>query len=238
MQFNCTAWLLKTRSGKAEEPETAFSKNELTVRRSKLNALPATKIHELIEKHQVAFSKRLSKHDLVIAVSEEKAISTHEIGLAVVAYRKPRSATHSSQSSLSRPPDELGFLAHLKGEFANLDYVYLFPEIPKPKLDGAASYLIGGRFRSKHVLVLYDNTFWGGAGDGFCLTRDSICWHNIGEPTKRVMYSDVYQVQINPGWISYTVQVNGENIDLNLGDSKRIARSLENVLAWIRGHVD
>ena len=71
-------------SGKTEEPKTAFRKtafrkNELVLRQWKLHELSKPQIHELIKKHQVAFPKRLSKHDLVTAVSEETAISTHDL---------------------------------------------------------------------------------------------------------------------------------------------------------------
>jgi hypothetical protein len=70
-------------SGNTEEPEPAFSQDQLVYRRSQLTKLLMAKIYGLAKKHQVKLSRRLNKHDLVKAVSEEKAISTHEIDLLV-----------------------------------------------------------------------------------------------------------------------------------------------------------
>jgi actin-like ATPase involved in cell morphogenesis len=115
----------KSGSGKTEEPETEFFKYQLASRRAKLTALSMVKIHELIEKHQVVLSKRLNKHDLVKAVSEEKAISTHEIGLWVANIPKPprRKDNSKKRPEPKSPPRETHAPKH---DYSWVKYVWFF----------------------------------------------------------------------------------------------------------------
>jgi len=56
---------------------------------------------------------------------------------------------------------------------------YFYPEIPASKEDNAREVHAAVLRPDERVLVLYDDTVFGAADDGFVLTTTRICWRNI-----------------------------------------------------------
>jgi len=67
---------------------------------------------------------------------------------------------------------------------------YLRPHIPESKLKQAfQTYLSPKGLRDiSKILLLYDDTFFGSAEDGFCLTSDELYWHNAWEADSHSIY--------------------------------------------------
>jgi tetratricopeptide (TPR) repeat protein len=78
---------------------------------------------------------------------------------------------------------------------------YLRPNIPESKLKQAfQTYLSPRGLRDiSKILLLYDNTLFGGAEDGFCLTSDELYWHNAWEAvTHSIYYSTIISTTVSP----------------------------------------
>lgn len=65
------------------------------------------------------------------------------------------------------------------------DMVFIAPEIPADKLDGALSSYASGANRDA-VLLLADDTFWGGAGDGVLVTVSKLFFSTKFSDTKHI----------------------------------------------------
>lgn len=94
--------------------------------------------------------------------------------------------------------------------------------IPTAKLE-AAIQTYGADVSAQDVLLLYDNTVWGGAKDGFFLTASSVHWHNMwGSGPRRLRYKEVETITSSQGILSAKLVLNLEEIDLNMGNPKQI----------------
>mgnify|MGYP001309544140 FL=1 len=121
------------------------------------------------------------------------------------------------------------FLPHLFRQFGNLDRMYVYPEIPEEKLTAAAKYLMS--VEPEDVLVLYDDTFWRGGSDGFCLTSTAISWQNLYCEPVHFMFIDIYQVELALGLLTQIVTVNGENLEVSSSsDAKLVVKALKYIL--------
>jgi DnaJ-domain-containing protein 1 len=116
-------------------------------------------------------------------------------------------------------------------DFSN-SRVFLAPSIPDDKLQGAVS-AYGCGISPSSVLLLYDDTIWGGAREGVMLTTDSVCSHNIGEDPVRIRYADVKTVShVESGFLqSAAVVVNGHKTNTNTADDEtRVAQTLAHAI--------
>lgn len=79
--------------------------------------------------------------------------------------------------------------------------VMVAPDIPEAKLTGAiAAY--GAAMQSvtpDEVLCLYDDTVFGSAGDGFCISIRDFAWHSLGDQAWRLELSAIESVQAIEG---------------------------------------
>lgn len=74
------------------------------------------------------------------------------------------------------------------------DKIYVKPNIPSKKLNNALSYASG--VVPEDVLILIDDTVFGGARDGILVTRDAIYCHEIMTPMRRIFWSDVKKIEM------------------------------------------
>lgn len=73
--------------------------------------------------------------------------------------------------------------------------IWFAPNIPGKKLQGA----IHSYARTVHpdtVLMLVDNTIWGGCGDGMLITRDRLYAHDIADSGKVMGISEIKTVNV------------------------------------------
>ena len=74
--------------------------------------------------------------------------------------------------------------------------LHVAPDIPAKKLANAmAKYM--PNVRETDVLLLYDNTVWGGAKDGMSLTSDTLYWHAPFVSSGSISYDDIVTVSTN-----------------------------------------
>jgi hypothetical protein len=90
--------------------------------------------------------------------------------------------------------------------------VFFRPDIPKRKLVGAINGYAQG-VAEDDVLVLVDNTVFGGAGDGLLVSRDLFAAHDIMEPPVRVPIAEVRDVRLDSGvFAGNRIYLNGDRL--------------------------
>ncbi len=139
------------------------------------------------------------------------------------------SEEESSKKTLTRQN-----LTRLMRQFKD-DSVYLSPSIPKDKLDNALSTYKSELWRiykyrkiSGKVLLLHDNTMWGGARRGFLLLKDCVCFKTgMLTPPVCLRYSEIYRVECSDDKLC----INGAEVGLIMADNRELlARMLARVL--------
>ena len=65
---------------------------------------------------------------------------------------------------------------------------FLTPNIPPKKLNGAIKGIAGGVVSPNQVVLVYDSTLFGGAGEGMLLTMDTLYWKELLTDAKSVTY--------------------------------------------------
>jgi len=111
-------------------------------------------------------------------------------------------------------------------------YLYLRGAIPSDKLANAIS-AYAPRVSRKDVLLLFDNTVFGGAKDGLLLTCDAVYWHNISSKPGKISYTDIQNADFRESTGIFTaakIAINQDQIDLNMGDKNKLAEALANVI--------
>ncbi|MEZ4411043.1 MAG: hypothetical protein R3A52_31870 [Polyangiales bacterium] len=71
------------------------------------------------------------------------------------------------------------------------DSRYFSPHIPASKEKNAREMHKASLPEGERVLVLFDDTVFGAADDGFVLTTRRVCWHNILEDPYAVAWADL-----------------------------------------------
>src|SRR6056297_3299240 len=71
--------------------------------------------------------------------------------------------------------------------------VYLAPEIPDNKLDGAISKMAPG-LNPDYVIAIADTTVFGGAGEGCMFTGECLYVHSIASDKLKVEFSQIDKV--------------------------------------------
>jgi hypothetical protein len=138
-------------------------------------------------------------------VEEPAAAEPRARPVKTEAKRSPRPSTPSARSGAR--VIQRSSVASL-GDFAN---VYLSPKIPEQKLQNALrSY--APKVRPEAVLLLFDDTVFGGAKDGMILTANAVYWHNIGGRAEKVDFADLKEVTLNERFVNTDVMVNGSAI--------------------------
>jgi hypothetical protein len=101
-------------------------------------------------------------------------------------------------------------LTSLRRAFKDSENTFVGSSIPPVKLLQALG-AYASDIDMSDVLLLYDSSFFGGAKNGFLLTRNGIYWHNLGESAHRVEFRNLKRVADNGG----DVVVNGKSISID-----------------------
>lgn len=105
------------------------------------------------------------------------------------------------------------------------DNIYFAPVIPNKKLQGAMSYLPHG-VSPNNVLMLIDDTVFGSAKVGMCLTAKGLFYKASFEDEQTYLFEHIQQVEANIGVITSSILINGRD-ELNLSQlDKGIVRTL------------
>lgn len=115
--------------------------------------------------------------------------------------------------------------------------IFFRPNIPRRKTLGAISAYAHG-VPEDDILVLVDNTVFGGAGDGLIITPTIFAAHDIAEPAVRVPISEVQEVWLDPGGFAGSkIYVSGNRllVTLHHPGGSGIAQLVEMMRAIVSG---
>ena len=137
---------------------------------------------------------------------------THLQGAQIAINEQPPEPALIIEESAAQPELSADWLYKRFG--GNYPNVYLHNEIPPQKLTNAVQKM---RIRES-VLFLYDNTVFGGARDGVCLTRDRVYWHNIGEEPESIPWSKIESLRTG----SSKIYINSKTIAINVSNDTTV----------------
>ncbi|MFK6082206.1 J domain-containing protein [Acinetobacter baumannii] len=105
------------------------------------------------------------------------------------------------------------------------DNIYFSPVIPNKKLQGAMTYLAHG-VSPNDVLMLIDDTVFGSAKVGMCLTAKGIFYKASFEDEQAYLFEHIQQVEADIGMITSSILINGQD-ELNFTQlDKGVVRTL------------
>lgn len=163
--------------------------------------------------------------------------------LAVALAAGPQASAPNSGSSAGQAargpggPVDVQHIEQLLGGFTN-SRLFLAPAIPHNKLTNALS-AYGAGLQPQQVLLLYDDTIFGGAREGVMLTADAVYWHNIADEPVRIPYRQVHSVvheEATSLFQNAGVVVNGKKAVTNTADQEnQLAERLAHVIRCLAG---
>ncbi|WP_267531123.1 J domain-containing protein [Acinetobacter oleivorans] len=109
------------------------------------------------------------------------------------------------------------------------DNIYFSPVIPNKKLQGAMSYLPHG-VNPNDVLMLIDDTVFGSAKAGMCLTAKGLFYKESFEDEQAYLFEHIQQVEADIGILTSSILINGRD-ELNFSQlDKGVVRTLATFL--------
>nr|WP_315240760.1 DnaJ domain-containing protein [uncultured Albidiferax sp.] len=195
-----------------------------------------------IEEIELAFKARRSQyHPDRYNQSEKSTIqwATQQMQLVNAAYQvlsnpSTRAAYEQARDQASHRPSEppsasnpqpaasgLGLRQYLVQNFSNFagsGRIYLAPNIPLKKLSGALeSY--GEDLDAADVLVLIDDTVFGGGGDGILVTENALLVKSLGDDGRQFPLKSLTDLETSKN----ALYINGRKlIQLNMSDAKGV----------------
>ncbi|WP_373883725.1 DnaJ family molecular chaperone [Acinetobacter pittii] len=105
------------------------------------------------------------------------------------------------------------------------DNIYFSPVIPNKKLQGAMSYLPHG-INPNDVLMLIDDTVFGSAKVGMCLTAKGIFYKASFEDEQAYLFEHIQHIEVDIGILTSSILINGQD-ELNFTQlDKGVVRTL------------
>lgn len=165
-------------------------------------------------------------------LSDPSARAAHDQALQQASHRPAGTAGISASASASKPQPAAPrlslrqYLAKNFSNFAGFDRIYLAPDIPLKKLSGALeSY--GEDTGASDVVVLIDDTVFGGGGDGILVTENALFLKSLGSEGRMFQLKAMQALETSKN----ALYVNGRKlIQLNMPD----ARGVDALFARIR----
>ncbi|MDH2625850.1 DnaJ domain-containing protein [Acinetobacter baumannii] len=90
------------------------------------------------------------------------------------------------------------------------DNIYFAPVIPNKKLQGAMSYLPHG-VSPNDVLILIDDTVFGSAKVGMCLTAKGLFYKASFEDEQAYLFEHIQKVEVDIGMMTSSILINGHD---------------------------
>jgi len=94
--------------------------------------------------------------------------------------------------------------------------LYYAPSIPVRKENNARDAHALHLPDEEPILVLYDDTLFGGAKDGFLITPERLCWKNIWEHPRQLAWPDIAPASILAGGGQVHIAGGYLNVDCEL----------------------
>jgi hypothetical protein len=133
-----------------------------------------------------------------------------------VAARPSAAETGPYRGATEASSDVARLVALARRTLGEVHDVYFDPSIPPKKLGSARAVHAGHLPADETVAILYDDTAFGGAREGFVITARRLCWKNgAGEP-RQAEWEAIDPAAIAPG--KNYVRVGGAEIDLTARD--------------------
>ncbi|MDC4881175.1 molecular chaperone DnaJ [Acinetobacter baumannii] len=105
------------------------------------------------------------------------------------------------------------------------DNIYFAPVIPNKKLQGAMTYLPHG-VNPNEVLILIDDTVFGSAKVGMCLTAKGLFYKANFEDEQVYLFEHIQRIEADIGMITSSILINGQD-ELNFTQlDKGVVRTL------------
>ncbi len=111
---------------------------------------------------------------------------------------------------------EENIVAYARECLGEHDSLFYDPNIPGAKLKAARGVHKGTLDRDERVLVLFDDTVFGGADDGFIITTEQIAWKNVMEDPKHFAWDEIDADEVE--WSEEGLTVMGEAIQVSQAD--------------------
>ncbi|HGW3560355.1 TPA: molecular chaperone DnaJ, partial [Acinetobacter baumannii] len=90
------------------------------------------------------------------------------------------------------------------------DNIYFSPVIPNKKLQGAMTYLPHG-VSPNEVLMLIDDTVFGSAKVGMCLTAKGLFYKASFEDEKAYLFEHIQQIEADIGILTSSILINDQD---------------------------
>lgn len=90
--------------------------------------------------------------------------------------------------------DLINAIIHTNGSGLNDKRVYAFPNIPPRKLKGAASGIVSPGVGAEEIIMVADDTTFGGADNGMAITKDGIYFSELGVKPIAVRFEDLIKI--------------------------------------------
>ncbi|MGE8511158.1 MAG: J domain-containing protein [Chryseobacterium culicis] len=90
------------------------------------------------------------------------------------------------------------------------DNIYFSPAIPNKKLQGAMSYLTHG-VNPNDVLMLIDDTVFGSAKVGMCLTAKGLFYKESFEDEQAYLFEHIQRIEADIGILTSSILINGQD---------------------------
>jgi hypothetical protein len=102
--------------------------------------------------------------------------------------------------------------------------IWFAPNIPANKLQGALrSY--AQTVSPSEVLMLLDNTMWGGCADGMLITGNRLYAHDIAGSSQTLQVSEIRNSSLVQGVFSRDLYINGSKfVEINMIDAANCAK--------------
>ncbi len=110
--------------------------------------------------------------------------------------------------------------------------VHIAPDIPPDKLKKARKGVLKFLAPDEEVLVLYDDTLWGGGRDGFALTESRFYWKDFLESAGAIDYGSIGDVTVNSGVSACKIELD-ENVTASMTvaeDKEALSQGLAELL--------
>jgi hypothetical protein len=145
-------------------------------------------------------------------------------------------ATVISQSDLDR---RAAFLKLARKAFQGITNPHLwFSGAIPPEKASAATKVYAPHVSQDAIMLLYDNTGFGGARNGFLLTVDAIYWHYLwlnASFARQCRYADIRNITFKESSTTELL-INGKSITLNMGPKDRIAQAVVSLIRRWKTH--
>ena len=109
-------------------------------------------------------------------------------------------------------------------------YLFVGKAIPSDKARNART-AYAPRVKQEQILLLYDNTMFGGAKEGLLLTGDRVYWRNSWLSTGSKRYRDIDRVDVAVATVAgIHIIIDGEKITIVMGQIGEIAEAIADIL--------